>query len=101
MIRASSPAGRKSHDCKLLTNRYRPLVPDLLIRNLPVELHGRLKAAAAAHRRSVTQEAISTLERGLAAPEKQVRRQLPPPVTPKGPPISTETLQQWIDEGQR
>lgn len=28
---------------------------------------------------------IPCVERGLAVPEKQVRRQIPPPVTPKGP----------------
>ena len=38
-------------------------VPSLLIRDLPPRLHARLKAAAATHRRSVTQETIATLDR--------------------------------------
>jgi len=43
-------------------------MPDLLIRNVPPELHARLKAAAAAHRRSLTQEAIQIIEENLSEP---------------------------------
>lgn len=50
-------------------------MPDLLIRNVPPELHARLKAAAAAHRRSLTQEAIQIIEENLSEPPT---RSLPP-----------------------
>jgi plasmid stability protein len=42
-------------------------MPTLVLRNVPGELHGKLKAAAAAHHRSMTQEAIVTLSAALGA----------------------------------
>jgi plasmid stability protein len=48
-------------------------MPTLVLRNVPEALHGKLKAAAAAHHRSMTQEAIMAL-RTLA-----YRRSLAPP----------------------
>jgi len=43
-------------------------MPTLVIRNVPNALHEKLKAAAAAHHRSMTQEAIHALSAMLEAP---------------------------------
>ena len=40
-------------------------MPGLLIKELPKELHRRLKASAAANRRSLSSEAITILEQAL------------------------------------
>lgn len=40
-------------------------MPALVIKELPVELHRRLKDEAALHHRSMTQEAIVVMEQGL------------------------------------
>jgi plasmid stability protein len=40
-------------------------MPALVIKNLPAELHRRLKEDAAQHHRSMTQQAIAILEQGL------------------------------------
>ena len=41
-------------------------MPTLVLRNVPDDLYGRLKRAAADYRRSMAQEAIVTLQTGLA-----------------------------------
>lgn len=75
-------------------------MPDLLIRNVPHDLHARLKAAATAHRRSVTQETIATIELGLrsggtvSAPPR-----LPKPIKLVGPPLSNDQVLAMIDDG--
>lgn len=74
-------------------------MPDLLIRNLPEDLHARLKVAAAAHRRSVTQETIATLERGLNTHDSTERQPLPPPMVPRKKITMNETLE-YIREGR-
>ncbi len=74
-------------------------MPNLLIRNLPPELHARLKAAAATHRRSVTQETIATLERGLNASSPSQLHNLPEPLVPARPITMEETLG-YIREGR-
>ena len=48
-------------------------MPTLVLRNVPVELHGKLKAAAAAHHRSMTQEAIIVLSAVLDTPVLQAK----------------------------
>lgn len=40
-------------------------MPALVIKDLPAELHRRLKEEASQHHRSMTQEAIFILEQGL------------------------------------
>lgn len=40
-------------------------MPALVIKDLPVELHRKLREDAAEHHRSMTQEAICILEQGL------------------------------------
>ena len=43
-------------------------MPGVLIRDVPDELHEKLKARAEAHRRSLGREALVLLERALATP---------------------------------
>tara|TARA_A100001037_G_scaffold270409_1_gene265211 strand:+ start:180 stop:398 length:219 start_codon:yes stop_codon:yes gene_type:complete len=43
----------------------------LVLKSLPDELHAQLKQSATANRRSMAQEAISLLERGLGTPPPQ------------------------------
>jgi len=52
-------------------------MPTLVLRNVPEDLYGRLKQAAADHRRSQAQEAIVVLESRLAGAADQSCR---PPV---------------------
>lgn len=73
-------------------------MPDLLIRNLPIELHARLKAEAVEHRRSVTQETIATIEAGLRAAPQPRAINLPPPIPLRGPKLTAEETQRFIDE---
>ncbi len=42
-------------------------MPGFVIKDLPNDLHRRLKAQAARHRRSMTQEALALLEQALVA----------------------------------
>ena len=44
-------------------------MPGLLIKDVPVELHKKLKESAARHRRSMTQQALALLEDGLRRTE--------------------------------
>jgi len=53
-------------------------MPILVLRNVPDDLYGRLKQAAADHRRSMAQEAIVALQSGLAG---ALDRPLRPSVT--------------------
>jgi len=49
-------------------------MPTLVLRNVPDDLYGRLKQAAADHRRSMAQEAIVTLQSGLDGALDEGRR---------------------------
>lgn len=73
-------------------------MPDLLIRNVPPELHARLKAAAAAHRRSLTQEAIQIIESNLLPMPPP--HPLPTPIQLRHPTTTEETLR-FIEDGQK
>jgi plasmid stability protein len=75
-------------------------MPALVLKNVPEALHERLKVQAAANRRSLTQEVIQLLERGVLTlqPEDE---QLPKPIQLKGGPVSTEWIEAAIAEGQR
>lgn len=63
-------------------------MPGLLIKDLPPELHQRLKESAARHHRSLTKEALVLLEEALARP----RRDAEPPRTFQGRVPMTEDL---------
>ena len=52
-------------------------MPALVIRNLSPELHEKLKAAAATHRRSMTQQAIVYLEEAIDLVGATVPRTVP------------------------
>jgi plasmid stability protein len=70
-------------------------MPSLLISNMPPGLHRRLKEAATRHRRSLVQEAIVALERGIETEP----RPLPPPV--KGTmPLTQARLTRAIRSGR-
>jgi plasmid stability protein len=73
-------------------------MPNLLIRNIPVSLHARLKAAAEKHRRSVNQETIATIEAGLRSAPQPRSINLPPPIRLKEPQLTAEATQRFIDE---
>lgn len=65
-------------------------MPALVIKNLPPELHRRLKERARNHHRSMTQEAIEILENALQA-------KTPPPWPPplKGTSPITNDFIDW------
>jgi plasmid stability protein len=58
-------------------------MPGLLIKHLPAELHKRLRESAFRHRRSMTQQALTLLEDGLARTEPPA--ELPPPLAGRIP----------------
>lgn len=73
-------------------------MPDILIRNLPPELHAQLKASAARHRRSVTQETIAIIDEKLGAVPAAAPARLPEPIKLSRPTTMEETLR-FIDDG--
>ena len=54
-------------------------MPGLLIKDVPDELHKKLRETAARHRRSMTQEALVLLEEGLRRAVSPA--ELPPPLS--------------------
>ncbi len=70
---------------------------DLLIRQLPDELHTRLKLSAKANRRSVNQEVLFLLERSLE--ETKVETPLPGPLEGTFP-INDKWLMAAREEGR-
>jgi len=57
-------------------------MPAVIVRDMPVEMHRRLKSEALRHHRSMNQEVIAILEKELTA-ARPVK--LPPPVKPLVP----------------
>jgi plasmid stability protein len=51
-------------------------VLNLTLKNIPIELHARLKASAAANRRSLNREILALLEAQLEAPSADVAAEL-------------------------
>ncbi|MCI0440737.1 MAG: Arc family DNA-binding protein [Chloroflexi bacterium] len=73
-------------------------MPELLIRDMPPELYERLKASAAKHNRSVSEEAIAFLEKAL--PQERQRREVKVPTPIKGKfPLTQEFLDKHKREG--
>jgi len=70
----------------------------LVIKNLPEDLHARLKEQAERNRRSVTMEAVTLLERGLAPTRRAPR--LGPPLKLAGGPLEPGELASWIAQGR-
>ncbi|MCR4302961.1 MAG: hypothetical protein NUV63_01875 [Gallionella sp.] len=57
----------------------------LLIKDLPPELHRRLKEEAARYHRSMTRQALALLEQALTAPARNAADLLPGPLKPAKP----------------
>ena len=72
-------------------------MPALLIKEMPPELHERLKRSAARHRRSMTKEALVLLEEALQAPG--VSAEPPSPFRARFP-LTQELLDRAKDEGR-
>lgn len=70
----------------------------LVIKNLPEDLHVRLKEQAERNRRSVTMEAITLIEHGVAP--KRVAPKLSPPIKLEGGPMTAKELEAWINRGR-
>jgi plasmid stability protein len=68
-------------------------MPGFAIKHIPDLLHSRLKERARQHHRSMTQEALSILERGLS--ESETAR-LPPARKGKFP-----LTEDWLKRGKR
>jgi plasmid stability protein len=74
----------------------------LVVKNLPDELHDRLRVRARTHHRSITQEAIVVLRTGLAstgARREPVR--LPRPIRLTDGPLTIEQIEAAIAAGRR
>jgi plasmid stability protein len=70
----------------------------LVIKNVPEDLHDRLRQQAERNRRSVTQETLVLIERGLGSHRRTI--DLPPPIKLKGGPLTAEELEKWRNEGR-
>lgn len=62
----------------------------LVIKNLPDDLHARLREQAERNRRSITKEAVTLIERSLAPARKAP--ELGPPIKLKGGPLTTDEI---------
>ena len=67
-------------------------MPTLVIRDLPPEIHRRLKARAEQHNRSVNKEVITILETSVTEFEQAL-----PPLVKGAFPVT----QDWLDEARR
>lgn len=72
----------------------------LVIKNLPEELHARLKEQAHRHHRSVTKEVVSLIESGLAMPPRQPPKLSPPLKLAGGYRPTIEDIEAAIAEGR-
>jgi plasmid stability protein len=80
----------------------------LVLRGVPDALYRRLKAVAASHRRSMTQEAILALEAGLPEPKRPARPEVQDTLAwlerevwtlPQLNPRSAEEILGYADDG--
>jgi plasmid stability protein len=71
-------------------------MPSILIKDIPAELHQKLKEAAARDHRSLNKEVIALLEAALAGRPAE----LPPPAE-LAFPLTKEWLDQAISEGRK
>jgi plasmid stability protein len=72
---------------------------NLIVRDVPEQLHARLKQQAKRHHRSVTKEVVSLIEAGVE--REQRRADLPPPIKLKsGYRPTIEDIEAAIAEGQ-
>lgn len=71
-------------------------MPSLILRDLPEEVHKRLRDRAQRHHRSMTKEAVSILERELIASDPVEL----PPVVATSRPIPSNLIDEAIEEGR-
>ena len=71
-------------------------MPSLILRDMPVEVHQRLRERAARHHRSMTKEAIDILDRELFATSET---HLPEPIG-MGGSIPVDVIDRAVDEGR-
>ncbi len=71
-------------------------MPSLILRDLPEEVHKRLRDRAQRHHRSMTKEAVSILERELVASDPVKL----PPVVATSRPIPSNLIDEAIEEGR-
>ena len=72
----------------------------LVVKNLPDDLHERLRERAQRNHRSVTKEAIVLLNRSCLPPPCGGRSGCPAPIKLKGGPATTEWIEAAIAEGR-
>ncbi|NNE63217.1 MAG: Arc family DNA-binding protein [Gammaproteobacteria bacterium] len=72
-------------------------MPSLVIKNLPEELHVKLKEQAARHHRSMTREAIAILSDGVG---QMNTREMPAPYRGRIP-ITDELINEAKREGRK
>ena len=72
----------------------------LVVKNLPDQLHERLKAQAQQHHRSITKEAIFLLEQGLLVTPRRAPLLLAPPYVLKNGPLTIEQIEAAIEDGR-
>ena len=75
----------------------------LVVKNLPEQLHERLKVQAQQHHGSTTKEALALIEQGLLAlraTAPQAEALLPPLVRPPGGPLTNAWIAAAIADGR-
>jgi plasmid stability protein len=73
----------------------------LVIKNLPDDLHAKLKQQAEDNRRSLTKEALTLLEQGVARQSAVRTPPLPPPLQLRGgQELTVEDIEAAIAEGR-
>ena len=70
-------------------------MPDILVKQVPTVLHTRLRAEARRHRRSMTQEILTILEKELGTTASR----LPAPIE-GGRPLTQRLVTEGIREGR-
>lgn len=79
-------------------------MPTLVVKNLPEQLHERLRAQAQEHHRSMTKEVIALIEQGLLAPNvaaNQAKPALPKLRRIKGGALTAEWIASAIADGRK
>ena len=77
-------------------------MPTLVVKNLPEQLHERLKAQAQEHHRSMTKEVIALIEQGLLTSNAALTKPALPKLRRVGSgPLTTEWIASAIADGRR
>ena len=80
-------------------------MPTLVVKNLPEQLHERLRAQALEHHRSMTKEVVALIEQGLLAPNAAAVKQGAPALPKlrhiKGGPLTAEWIASAIADGRK